>query len=116
MIKLKKDFFIISIMSALVVVIWFVFGMFLSINREDVLDANLNKLIKFPKYKVDEQLFRFLSSKTYPVDKAAVYDARVQPFNLAMIKKQLAEAAKEASGSPTPKQASPSGASQVLNL
>lgn len=91
MIKFKKDLFIISIVSALLVGVWFVLSIYNDTERVELTDKNLSRLIRFPKYKLKKEFFVFLVQKTTPVDKTAIYNPQVQPFNQTEIRRQLKE-------------------------
>ena len=99
MIKFRKDLLIISVVTALLVGVWFGLSIYSSTGRVETVDKNIAKLIRLPKYKIRKDLFVFLAKKTKPVETGLIYDVNVQPVNQAELKRQLRLSNQEATSS-----------------
>ncbi len=89
MIKFRKDLLIISVVTALLVGVWFGLSIYSNTNRVELVDKNMAKLIRLPKYKIEKGLFVFLVKKTKPVETGLIYDANVQPITQAELRRRL---------------------------
>ncbi len=85
MIKLKTDLLIISILTAIVVVIWLVLGVILNLHNNQLSLQELEPLLKIPTYRIDKKLWNQLANYQ-PLDRNKLYDPELQPITTTKIK------------------------------
>ncbi len=85
MIKLKTDLLLISVLTAIVVVIWLVIGIILKLNNNQVSLQELEPLLKIPTYRIDKKLWNQLANYQ-PLDQNKLYNPELQPLTSTKLK------------------------------